>query len=432
MRTRLRTSARACLLRRGGDGQAFQAVRQLLGHKRRKPFCLDVLPALRRLDGSFCETPCSVTQRWREHFSALEGGFDASEESLLQLAVASRREDWPMPACPSLVPTVPRLASTLKSAPAGKAPGPDGLPNGVGIACPNTLASKLHPIALKMCLRGAEPVGFKSGLLCKVFKGRGPHDQCTSYRGILLLPTPAKAVHKCLRPALAQHFEATAVEGQLSGRKGMSPCFASHAMRGFFRSRTAAGDVSAAYYRAVRELSTHAAGEVDLAAVCRGLHLNPDDFESLRNHIAAGSALDFDRADPWLQRITTEINSGTWMSIAGDSSGPLVIIRGSRPGSSWADLVFGLLVKRLTARRDALLPGDQRPVLPWDGVRSFAAVRRDLPDLSVRFGDLIWADDLATPLASRTASELPAKVATAAGALSDAFAEHAMELSYGP
>ena len=191
-----------------------------------------------------------------------------------------------MPGCLDFVPTVQTLASTLKSAPAGKAPGPDGLPNGVGISCPSEFAEKLYPIALKMCVRGSERIGFKSGMLCKMFKGRGSHDQCTSYRGILLLPTPAKAIHKCLWPALADHFERTAVEGQLSGRKGMSVAFATHALRRFFRSRLALSesvavlyaDVSAAYCRVVRELSSRPPGAVDLEAVCKGLNLSSDDL----------------------------------------------------------------------------------------------------------------------------------------------------------
>ena len=426
----------------GSDGQAFGAVRKLLCHKRKKPFALDVLPALRRLDGTLCSTPCSVAKRWREHFSALEGGVDVGEEDLLRSALAPTAEPWPCPPCIASVPTITCLEGTLKSAPRGKAPGPDGIPNGVGVACPDALAEKLYPIALKVCLRGSEPIGFKSGLLCKVFKGRGAHDSCSSFRGILLLPTPAKALHKCLRPGLATHFERTAVPGQLSGRKGKTATFASHAMRGFFRSRLALGesvavvyaDVSAAYYRAVRQLSSKADGPIDLASICKGLDIAPDDLAALQRHIQMGSALDFECADPWLQRLATELNSGTWMSIAGDDGGPIATMRGSRPGSSWADLMFGLLMKRLIARRDELLQERQQPALVWDARRTFAASCFEdgtEPEV-ILFGDQVWADDLATPLSCQDASQLPSKVASAAGALTDAFAEHAMELTFGP
>ena len=122
------------------------------------------------------------------------------------------------------------------------------------------------------------------------------------------------------------------------------------------------------------------------------------------------------------------------MTIAGDDAGPIATMHGSRPGSSWADLMFGLLMKRLIARRDELLPEPQRPVLEWDERRTFDASCYEAGNgpKVVLFGDQIWADDLATPLSSQEASQLPGKVASVAGALSDAFAEHAMELTYGP
>ena len=141
------------------------------------------------------------------------------------------------------------------------------------------------------------------------------------------------------------------------------------------------------------------------------------DFEALRRHVDAGSAMDFERAEPWLQRIATELNCETWMTIAGDGECPIATHRGSRPGSSWADLMFGLLVKRLLLRRDSILDRqcepaeDWAPTLVWDGCRSFATTASETAAGSrqVPFGDQIWADDLATPLSSSVAARLPAR-----------------------
>ena len=128
------------------------------------------------------------------------------------------------------------------------------------------------------------------------------------------------------------------------------------------------------------------------------------------------------------------------MTIAGDGECPIATHRASRPGSSWADLMFGLLVKRLLLRRDSILDRECElaeewaPTLAWDGCRSFATTASE-PAAGLRqvpFADQIWADDLATPLSSSVAARLPAKVACVAGALSDSFAEHAMELTFGP
>ena len=223
----------------------------------------------------------------------------------------------------------------------------------------------------------------------------------------------------------------------------MSVSFPTHAVRRCFRSRLGLGksaaevyaDISAACYRAVRELSSHDQEAIDFPSICRCLSLDEDDREALKAHIAAGSALDFDAADPWLERITTEINSEFWMTISEDSECPVVTKRGTRPGSSWADVVFGLLMKRIIVRRDQLLRANS-PLCTGMSVHPLKSRRRTTCQVAasdpIKFKDLIWADDLATPLMSDSAEAMTGLVAGAAGALLDAFAEHAMEISYGP
>ena len=150
--------------------------------------------------------------------------------------------------------------------------------------------------------------------------------------------------------------------------------------------------------------------------------------------MASGSAMDHDEADPWLQHLTTELNSHTWMTISGGGEGIIRTNRGTRPGSSWADVVFALLVRRVLRRRTELLPERQEPLLEWDGVLSFEPTRPDIAaaTLPLAFGDMVWADDLATPMVADDPTLLAAQAASEASALADAFAEHAMQLSFGP
>ena len=56
----------------------------------------------------------------------------------------------------------------------------------------------------------------------------GPRDCCASFRGILLLPCHAKVLRKAMRPAIANHYERTALSFQSGERRGMATGFASH------------------------------------------------------------------------------------------------------------------------------------------------------------------------------------------------------------
>ena len=318
-----------------------------------------------------------MARRWRQHFSALEAGCDVSEHDLARLAMEPHQVAWPSPPDLESIPTVSALAGVLREAKASKSPGADGVPNGVGRVCPDALAEQLHPLAMKLCYRGAEP---------RMYKGRGPWDMCTFFRGILLLPTAGKALHKAMRPTISHHFEQSALSFQLGERKGMATCYAAHAVRCFARTCIERGqsfacilaDIQAAYYSAVRELTAGNSSELSFEHVCRGLRLASEDLETLRSHLAGGSALDLDQASPGLQRLMAEINSKTWMTMAADEGGPILTCRGTRPGCSWADVVFGLLVKRILRRRDMFLPSRSPP--PSSGkARSLLTLSRPMP-----------------------------------------------------
>ena len=81
----------------GQDREAYQAVRRLLGQKRKKPFAPGVLPCLLRVDGAECETPDEVAARWKQHFGDLEAGTIAPPCRILAACQASSARDWPLP-----------------------------------------------------------------------------------------------------------------------------------------------------------------------------------------------------------------------------------------------------------------------------------------------------------------------------------------------
>ena len=140
----------------------------------------------------------------------------------------------------------------------------------------------------------------------------------------------------------------------------------------------------------------------------------------LEDQVQLPSAMTQAGAHPWLQAITATLNHGTFMCLRGDDV-PLVTRRGTRPGSAWADLTFGVVIARILRLRDA--GTGHVPVVPWDGME---------PSWAPRLDGLIWADDLSTPLPIHHAEEAAKAVMSEAGALTDSFAAHGFALCFGP
>ena len=97
-------------------------------------------------------------------------------------------------------------------------------------------------------------------------------------------------------------------------------------------------DVSSAYYCTLRELASRLASS----------DMRPNDVSGasdalcLEYQLREPPALAQQGAHPWLQALTEALNQGTWMHLKGDSV-PIATRRGTRPGSAWADLTFGVL-----------------------------------------------------------------------------------------
>ena len=187
-------------------------------------------------------------------------------------------------------------------------------------------------------------------------------------------------------------------------------------------------DVSSAYYCTRRDLAARMPfSDQD--------HVNPEnDSEELclEFQLHEPAALTQQGAHPWLQALTCALNQGTWMHQQGDTA-PIATRRGTRPGSAWADLTFGVLVARILCLRDkcraqAGVKGAV-PSIPWDSRPDWGPL--ESPAVSIMLDDLVWADDLATCLDVPSVHDTPRVVPTEAEVLTDAFGAHGFQLSYG-
>ena len=416
------------------------AVRRLMGLKRKKPFQPEVLPELSKSDGSLCQTPLEIQTRWREHFTQQEDGIEVCPQDLVSFA--ENQPLGPLPSSLEELPTPMDLLQAILGAQCGKAVGPDGIPSEVGHADPCHMLDLLLPLMCKIGLTGIEPIGFKSGVLAKLYKGKGPNTTCSSFRAIMLLPVLAKILHKAFRPSLYQVFETNALPAQLGGRKRTSVVLGSHYTRAFGRwcrhlgqsAVTLFADVASAYYCAVRGLTARRPTRCDHQA---GGEADTAGREDVEEQLRLPSALARADATPWLEALTAEFNDRTWMYLAGDCQ-PVLTRKGSRPGSSWADLFYGVTVPRIIALRDEMRQDyegvPKRWTIRWDGLRDLSVPSANQEDWieEAVLDDVIWADDLAKCIPVQHADDVAPTVAREAGILSDAFAAHGYTLSFGP
>ena len=431
---------------RGPSQQVFASLHRLLSHKRKKPFHLEPLPTLKKPDGEICADDRERLETWRAHFGGLEGGQPTTFQKLADRAHAGEFcpehvNVAPHPSSIAEVASQATLQLMLRASKVGKAAGLDNMPPELCHFFATDLAPVLYPIFLKIAWRGQEPAGWKGGSTVHFHKRRGKFDDCSSYRAVLLLSTWAKACHKCLRTPLKIHFEGHAPALQLGGKTGGSVVFGAHLVRSVIRRATSQGqasfvifaDIASAFYSVVTHLvAGHHEGfsDQDFSRLTHKLNITTGELEALRGHLQAPDALTSAGATPWLRSVTERMSQNNWFLLKDDDT-PVESMRGTRPGSSFADLVFALLVPKILALRDSLRGTGTRseaPVYRWDGERTLAPCT-DGEDIPVQ--DVIWADDLAVPRICRAVRDIRAAVAVETSALTDACGEHGLTLAYG-
>lgn len=144
---------------------------------------------------------------WEKHFSKIETADYLATEQYVQDA---------RPMLPSfelnVIPTRSEFEEALRVLSSRKAPGYDGLGAELWKGDPSVASQRLYPLFLKSVARGYIPLHqFRGGFLVPLYKNKGPSDEPTSYRGILLQNTAAKIFAKSWRTRLVSKFSLSAL-----------------------------------------------------------------------------------------------------------------------------------------------------------------------------------------------------------------------------
>ena len=194
-------------------------------------------------------------------------------------------------------------------------------------------------------------------------------------------------------------------------------------------------DISAAFYSALVQLVAHSPSTMSpdgLRTALQGLTLPSEVVDELRAHLQEPSALSQSSASPWLEHLAAHLGERNWFVIAGDSV-PIATGRGTRPGSSWADVLFALLMPKVLRKRDAILEAigaaRTRPAFRWDDKQSLSPCADDCPHIPV--DEVVWADDIAIPRFCPFVSAMTKAVRAEATALTEAFLSFGFRLAFG-
>ncbi|CAE7456239.1 unnamed protein product [Symbiodinium sp. CCMP2456] len=424
-------------------GKIHLAIKKVLRPKKYRRVGMQPLPRLVTPAGELCTTPEAVAAEWRRHFADLEGGDTIAVTDLVQGCVnRQRRRGTLSGVSESEVPSFGELLHALQQMQPHRASGPDLIPPSLCARFAAPMAALLWPVLLKSALMSTECVGLKGGTLHHIGKASSSNSAlASSQRGILLQPVVGKALYKAFRRLPVELFERRASPLQFGGRKGLSFEMGHFITRNFLLAAKRMGvsaavvfsDLAAAYYAVVREVIAGASlTDSPLESVISTLGLSSGDLQEIQHHVFEAPVLEADSCPTLLHSLIREAHADTWFHVAGDST-IIRTTRGTRPGSCLADVAFNLLFQRVLDRRGAF-SDEITPRFWWTGDRRLVPYSPAAHGREHRASvcDVVYADDHAACVLSRTAGGLTQAVAHVMGRSLDAVASHGLTANFGP
>ena len=132
-----------------------------------------------------------------------------------------------------------------------------------------------------------------------------------------------------------------------------------------------------------------------------------------------------------LLALARELHQQTWFTLAEDTT-IVRTERGTRPGGTLADVLFNVLFAKVLSRRQSSVQVSYAPAVPWDGCRTPfpTASLHACPKVAVT--DIVYADDLCTPVVCRGATHLRSAVSAVTADTMDALTPHALRANLDP
>ena len=443
MRRRLQISKAAFLQQRLNQMNENSAAAEIL--KELKPFIgptnprkqkRATLPHVHNSEDKPCTLPTEALAVWVEFFREMEGGSRVTEANLRQQWIDCLRSFRQRSFELSMeeVPTLTELELAYRRVACKKATGPDGVPGELCRFHPELLAPATYTQMLKLVLHGQEPLMFKGGLLVPAYKGKGPTHRVNSFRSLLISSHLGKVIHRCIRQNKADAYEKYLQGQQLGGRRKVPVQLALHQARAFLRRARerhfSAGllflDLTEAFYRILREISMGGTPTDEvLCHVFHKLKLPADAMQQLHAVLDNGTALEHAGLSVTARNCFRAIHSNTHFWLA-EQRDVVATALGTRPGDSFADVIFGFTWSMVLQKLQKLLI-DQELIaqLPTMERPPFFAPNEEHKSMKPFVGPT-WMDDLCLCVQHHTAQGLERAVGPAISYLLDLCEQHLM------
>ena len=390
-------------------GALLQDAAEYLSPMQAKQFWAVVRRSLPRFQQRRMTTPPfqieGLEDQWVSHFGELEAGIETTfRELAVQCLTRQSRSLFGAPSTVSLtdLPSVIQLEDAFRMTKAGKATGEDPLPSALFHNAAAGLAHLYHDLLLKEFFWQTEPLDCKGGPIAIIPKCLHP-STVKQYRGILLLGNMAKRTHAILRQQIMTFLAPARAPGQLGGFKAQQVCFGSQALRLLCRLADQRGvssavlflDLASAFHYLVRELVTGVSSSANLEKLLIELQRAGNGGEKVKAAAGLPGILADLGAPECLVRLVRDIHAETWCSLPNGQY--LHTHRGTRPGSPLADIVFHILMASVAKRIDGWIDQNQ--------------IHKDIlggahDDVLTFIPSVLWADDIAVPLATSEAQNL--------------------------
>ena len=411
-------------------GSILQTLKPFIGPTNPKKQKRVGLPAVRNDDGSICATPEEAQTRWIEFFSLMEGGRRLTHQDYRTIWHANLRKflaNEPFVVAATELPSLVELEAAFRRVSTGKAISLDGIPPELCKAKATDLAKLTYSMLMKVFLHGQEAAEHKGGRLAIAWKNRGDPRDCDTHRSLLVSSHIGKTIHRALRQKHHGLYTAFMQAQQLGGRPKIPVGIPLHLSRAFLRwqhrlQRPTACiflDLAEAFYRLIRPLAL--GGEIqddDLAVIAIRLGLDEDTLHQFHDQLQDPSAIQQAGASPTVQRFLQALHSDTWFTI-GTQNDVVRTSIGSRPGDSYADVVFGLLWAKLLRQYETALT--EHGIIETIPIIALPCLFDEIPTVGLHapFVGPTWMDDLNVCLAADTNHGIERKTATALSILLD-------------